>query len=128
MQLKDLEEAFGNLPDGEAKLNYLIELGSLLPELPVVKRTDGNKIKGCSSQVWIAADERGGRLYFHMASDAKIVGGILFILHALLGGKTRGEIKNMDVEKVFEDLGLSALLSSQRQVGLKSAIAALRGF
>ena len=128
MQLKDLKEAFGNLPNAEAKLGYLIELGDCLPKMPEEKRLDENRIRGCSSQVWITASENKCRLDFQMESDAKIVRGILFILWILVNGKTREEIKAVNAEETFAGLGLLKLLSSQRQVGLKSAIDALKEF
>ena len=128
MQLKDFQEALANLPDAEAKLEYLIELGDQLPAMPPEKRTEGNRIRGCSSQVWIAAQEDQGRLNFQMESDAKIVRGLLFILLTLVDNKTRKEIKTTNARNAFDSLGLAKLLSSQRQVGLHSAIDAVEGF
>ena len=128
MQLKDFQEALAALPDAEAKLGYLIELGDRLPAMPAEAHTEANRIRGCASQVWIEAQENQGRLIFRMDSDAKIVRGLLFILQSLTNGKTREEIKAAAAAKVFADLGLSKLLSSQRQVGLQSAIDVLEGF
>jgi len=128
MQLKDLKEAFASMPGDEDKLCCLIELGDMLPEMPEEKRVEENRIRGCSSQVWIAAGEKGGKLEFQMASDAKIVRGLLFVLWTLFNGKTREEIRASDAEGILAGLGLLKLLSHQRQVGLKSALERLGEF
>ena len=59
---RELEEEFALLEDWRDKVEYIIELGKDLPPLPEALKTEGNKVRGCQSQVWLVAEpEAGGR-------------------------------------------------------------------
>ena len=55
------------------RYQYLIDLGKRLPEFPEADRIEANKIKGCQSQVWFVAEQKGEKLHFRAISDAAIV-------------------------------------------------------
>ena len=61
---RGLEEEFALFDDWRDKVEYLIELGKDLPPLPERLKTEGNKVRGCQSQVWmVAKPEAGGRIH-----------------------------------------------------------------
>ena len=75
--LDDLLADFEVLEDWTERYEYIIELGRDLSDFPDAAKTDENRLHGCQSQVWLMADERGGRLYFEATSDSVIVSGLI---------------------------------------------------
>ncbi len=127
MTPEELIENFSFLEDWEDKYRYLIELGEKLPPMPDTEKTPENKVDGCMSQVWISYVVQEGKFYFNMDSDAHIVRGLEAVLYTLVNGKTAEEIKIVDIEAVFNDLGLSEHLSPTRRNGFAGMVARIKG-
>jgi cysteine desulfuration protein SufE len=121
---------FALLDDWEDRYRYVIELGRMLDPLDETLRNDGNKVRGCASQVWIACrrDGQGGDavLTFAGDSDAHIVRGLIAILLSLYSGQRARDILAIDVHAVLAELGLSEHLTPQRSNGLKSMVERIR--
>ena len=78
---RELEEEFALLDDWRDKVEFIIELGKELPPLPDALKTEGNKVRGCQSQVWLVAEpEPGGRIHLRADSDAVLVKGLISLL------------------------------------------------
>ncbi len=120
-------EEFALFEDSREKLEYLIELGRELPSLEERHRTEGNKVRGCQSQVWLVAeyDEGSRRLRFRADSDAVIVRGLIALLLRLYSDRRPEEIVATPPE-VFERIGLGRLLTPGRQNGLYSMIGRIK--
>jgi cysteine desulfuration protein SufE len=119
------------LDEWDDRYRYVIELGRGLAPLSERDRTDGNKVQGCASQVWLATtvhpDGRGGPvLTFSGDSDAHIVRGLIAILFAMFSGKHAGEILSADAIGLFERLGLREHLTPQRSNGFRSMVERIR--
>ncbi len=116
-------EEFALFEDPREKLEYLIELGKALPPLEERHRTEGNKVRGCQSQVWLVAeyDEAGRRLRLRADSDAIIVRGLIALLLRLYSDRPPAEILATPPE-LFERVGLGRLLTPGRQNGLYAMI------
>src|SRR5678809_1314181 len=54
-----IAEEFSFFSDWTERYQYLIDLGRKLPPFPPELQTEGNKVHGCQSQVWLVAE--GGR-------------------------------------------------------------------
>jgi cysteine desulfuration protein SufE len=128
--LAEISGNFALLDDWEDRYRYLIELGRTLPPLPDALRTDANKVRGCASQVWLAASiERanGAPEYTFLAdSDAHIVRGLIAILFAMYNGRTLDDVLDIDADPIFAELGLKEHLTAQRSNGLASMVARIR--
>lgn len=125
--LEDLEENFELFDSWEDKYSYLIDLGKQLPAFDDTLKTSEREVKGCVSKVWIdhwiTSDDHGDkRLGFIADSDAMIVKGLIYILYIAFNDKKTGEIPNIDIESVFERLGLSSHLSPNRRNGFFSMV------
>ena len=104
-----LREDFGFLDDWRDKVEHIIDLGKRLPGLPDELKTEGNKVRGCQSQVWLVAElePEAGRLRLRADSDAILVRGLIALLLALYDGRRPAEIlANPPI--VLEEIGLSA--------------------
>lgn len=125
----ELVDNFSVFDDWEERYSYLIDLGKRMAPLCEAEKTEGNKVRGCTSQVWfVRRDTADGRLVWEGDSDASIVRGLVAILQVLYGGRTKEEVLAVDVDAVFEELGLERHLSMNRRNGFFSMVAKLRDF
>lgn len=110
---------FNQFKDWEDRYRHLIDIGKKLPAMDEKNRLESNKVKGCQSQVWLAADLVDGRIVFEADSDASIVKGIVALLVTVYSGSTPDEI--LTTKPTFlEDLGLREHLSMSRANGLNA--------
>ena len=123
---RDLEQEFALLEDWRDKVEYIIDRGKDLPPLPDALKTEGNKVRGCQSQVWLVAEPQpGGRLHLRADSDAVLVKGLISLLLGLYDGRTAEEIL-ANPPDVLERVGLAKLLTPGRSNGLYSMVARIR--
>jgi len=130
VSFEEIRENFELLDEWEDRYRYLIELGRALPPMEPALKTDGTKVRGCASQVWMVAQRRdtddGTRLVFEGESDAHIVQGLIAVLLALHSNKMPSEILATDTLAKFNELGLREHLTPQRSNGLASMIARIK--
>ena len=67
-------------------------------------------------------DSNNGKIYFEGDSDAIIVRGIIAIVLEIFKDKTAKEILNIDVEKIFDTIGLREHITSNRRSGMLSMV------
>lgn len=115
--LHDLIEGFSLFADWEDRYRYLIDLGQRLEPMEEGLKTEENRVRGCTSQVWMLPIWHDGKLYFQADSDAQIIRGLIYILFLAYQGTTREEIDTIDIDKVFHDMGLDRHLSPNRRNG-----------
>ena len=132
MEIEELEENFELLEDWEDKYRYLIELNKKNTDFPTELHLDKWKINGCQSQVWIVPEvkEVSGekQLFFIGDSDAAIVKGIVTIVTGLCSGRSGKEICSLDIDGVFEKIGLHEHLSPSRRNGLGAMIEKIKSY
>jgi cysteine desulfuration protein SufE len=125
--LDELADEFELLGDWEERYRYVIELGRDLAPLSDAERSEGNKVRGCASQVWLVTEPQDdGTIVFRGDSDAHIVSGLIAILLRLYSGRPAGDIAAFDAKAALDRLGLSEALSSQRSNGLKAMVARIQ--
>lgn len=125
----EIEADFALLDDWEARFAYLIDLGRALPELSDAELIEANKVRGCSSQVWLVAEPSAANhkaIAFRGASDALIVSGLVALLLKLFSGKPPADILAFDAEAFFARIGIANALTPQRSNGLKSMLGRIR--
>lgn len=123
-----LKEDFIFLGDWEGRFQHLIDLGRSLPPMSADELVDANKVRGCASQVWMAAEpsKTPGALAFRGASDALIVAGLIAMLLKLFSDQTPADILSFDAEAFFAEIGVSEALTPQRSNGLRSMAQKIR--
>lgn len=125
MQVEELVETFDLLGNWEERYRYLIDLGHQLAPLPDADHDEAHRVRGCMSQVWMKADVGEGRdptLTFLGDSDAHIVKGLIALLFLLVDGRRASEILAIDIDGVFEKLGLGSHISMNRRNGFYSMV------
>ena len=122
----DIIADFAFIDDWDEKYRYLIDLGKRLEPLADAERSDANKVRGCASQVWLVTEEEDGKLTVRGDSDAAIVRGLVGVVIALFGGRTREEIRALDADAKLAELDLSDHITPQRSNGVASMIRRLK--
>lgn len=128
-QADQLREDFAFLGDWEARFQHLIDLGRALPPLAGHEYAEANKVRGCSSQVWLVADpsaDHPGRLILRGASDAAIVAGLVALVVHLFSEQAPSDILSFDAPAFFRDIGIADALTPQRSNGLASMLQRIR--
>lgn len=126
MDTEELIDNFSYLTDWEDKYRYLIELGDLMEPFPESEKTPQNKVEGCMSQVWFIHTIQNGKHHFNATSDAHIVRGLEAVLLILINDKTAEEIREINIEQLFIQLGLAENLSPTRRNGFYAMIERIR--
>jgi cysteine desulfuration protein SufE len=129
--IDEIIDNFALLDEWDDRYRYVIELGRTLPPLAEAEHNETNKVRGCTSQVWLVThvepDGAGGPvLSFEGDSDAHIVRGLVAILFAVYSGKSAREILDTDAIAIFDKLGLRENLTPQRSNGLRSMVERIR--
>jgi cysteine desulfurase/selenocysteine lyase len=128
---EELVEAFDLFDDWSDRYRYLIEMGTHLPALPSVFKTDANRVHGCQSTVFMQARVRPGTadvVEFLADSDADIVRGLLAVLQRVYSGQKARDVLALDVQAFFARLGLDQHLTMGRRNGLGEMVKRIRGF
>ena len=117
-KIRRIEEDFSMFDQWVDKYAYIIDLGKSLPIIDEKYRDEDHLIRGCQSQVWLAAE---GNVVFTADSDALITKGIISLLVNVLSGQRPGEIAKADLSFI-DRIGLSSHLSPTRANGLYEMI------
>jgi cysteine desulfuration protein SufE len=123
--ISELIDTFDALGDWESQCDYLIDLGSELPDLPPAARTEANRVRGCQSNVWLVADVKPTAppvIEITADSDSMIVRGLIAVLLIAYSGRTPQQILETDIRQLFARLGLNRQLSSARRNGLEGMV------
>ncbi|HEU4573384.1 MAG TPA: SufE family protein [Chitinophagaceae bacterium] len=124
---QEIVEEFSLFDSWDDKYEYIIDMGKKLPLLEEQYKLDENKVKGCQSTVWLAADYRDGRVYFKADSDAVIVKGLISMLIRVLSGHTPDEI--IDAKLGFiNEIGMTTHLAQTRSNGLLSMVKQMKHY
>ncbi|KAB7619726.1 SufE family protein [Alkalilimnicola sp. S0819] len=125
MTIDELLENFELITNWEDRYRVLIDLGRNLPDFPEEAKTEENRVEGCTSQVWLLCNSLPGeppRIELRADSDSFIVKGLLAILLLTYSGHTAEEIKRIDIEDIFRQLGLEQNLSPNRRSGFFATV------
>ena len=122
MSIESLIEDFSFLDSWEDRYKYLIELGNKNPRFTDAQKLEEWKIHGCQSQVWIIPHFDENHLWFEGDSDAIIVRGIIAVVLEIFKDKTAQDILDIDVEKIFDKMGLKEHITPNRRSGMLSMV------
>lgn len=116
---------FEALATWEERYARLISMAKALPPLAESAKIEANKVRGCSSQVWLIHELRDGVIHLQADSDAVLVRGLVALLLHVYSGHSAREILGAPPD-FLEDMGLNAHLSPNRANGLASMAARIR--
>lgn len=124
----ELIDNFQIFEDWEERYAYLLDLGKRLPAMDDALKTLESKVDGCVSQVWLLSEKTAdGTVHLTMDSDAHIVRGLAAILYIVFNGKTADEIRAVDMDGLFGQIGLLDHLTPNRRNGFMAMVARIKG-
>lgn len=128
MSLERIYEAFDLIEDWEDRYRFLIDLGRDLPALDEAEKIEDNRVRGCTSRVWLVSEVKDDppRLYIRADSDAFIVRGLIALLMEVYSGKPLSEIPEIDIRGIMTHLGLEGHLSPMRTNGFYAVVEEIR--
>lgn len=122
MSIEELIDNFSFLDAWEDKYKYLIELGNHLPHISDDKKIEKWRVPGCQSQVWIIPHYESSCIHFEGDSDAIIVRGIIAVVLEIFKDKSAQSILDIDVEEIFDRMGLREHITPNRRSGMLSMV------
>ncbi len=120
-RMQSIVSEFSKIDNWEDRYKKIIDLGKALSSIDESHKVEGNKVKGCQSQVWLISKVKDGKVFFEADSDASIVKGIVALLLNVYSGSTCDEILNTP-PTFLQEIGLREHLSPSRANGLNSML------
>ncbi len=124
---KEIVEEFSLFDGWDDKYEYIIDLGKKLAPLEEEHKKDENRVRGCQSTVWLAADYKDGKIIYKADSDAVIVKGLISMLIRVLSGHKPDEIVNAKLNFINE-IGMTSHLAQTRSNGLLSMVRQMKNY
>lgn len=120
---QEIVEEFSMLDgDMEMTINYIMELGERLPEMPVDKKNDDHIVKGCQSKVWLAATaNEAGQVIFQADSNTAVTKGLVSLLVRVLSEEAPEAILNTEIT-FPQQIGMNRFIGTQRSNGFGAMI------
>uniref|UniRef100_A0A7N0VFG7 Quinolinate synthase, chloroplastic n=1 Tax=Kalanchoe fedtschenkoi TaxID=63787 RepID=A0A7N0VFG7_KALFE len=115
-RLRRLVTEFQSLPEPLDRVKRLLRYAALLPEFPASSKADGNRVMGCTAQVWLTAElDEEGRVRFKADSDSEITRGFCSCLIWVLDGAAPEEVLEMKTDDfgALSVVGLAGNVSSR---------------
>ena len=113
---------FQSCDQWEQRARLLLQWGAQLEELPKALQTPDNLVHGCETRVWLMLDSQSEPARFQLASEARLLRGLLAVLLARIDGLDAQQIAAVDIADWFQQLGLSRQLSPSRSNGLNAVL------
>lgn len=122
-KIRELAELFNLMPDWTDRYNYLIELGSTLPPMPVAFKVPENRIT-CNSMLYFYAYYSEDTCYIEAEANTPIPQGLAALLHTLCNGIHRQEVRSglPLLEDFLHQTGLPENLTITRREALSEML------
>lgn len=124
---EEIVEEFALFDSWDDKYEYIIDMGKKLPPLNPQYKLDENKVKGCQSTVWLAADYKDGKVQYKADSDAVIVKGLISLLIRVLSNQSPDDIINAKLDFINR-IGMTSHLAQTRSNGLLSMVKQMKNY
>lgn len=119
-------EHFKNCQQWEQRARLVLQYGAQLEELPEAARNPEALIHGCETRVWLVLDQSRQPPRFQVASEARLLRGLLALLLLRIEGLSVEQMAALDITDWFQQLGLGKQLSPSRSNGLNAVLKAMR--
>ena len=123
----EIIEQFEAFETWEERYKQIISIARDLDELDDQYKNEDNKVRGCSSTVWLHAYLKDGRVVYKADSDAIIVRGLVSLIIRVYSNETPDDILAAAPDFI-EELGLNQNLSSNRANGLSAMVKQVKAY
>ncbi len=126
-KLAELTASFAGLCDPQERMALAAEWGRRARPLKPEERSESNRVRACISPVWLVAETRDGRCFFHAEAESPVVKGLLTLLTEFYSGVSPEELAASPPDPL-EALGILHDLSPTRRNGLAGARAVIQSY
>ena len=123
----EIIEQFEAFETWEERYKQIINIARELGDLDDEYKTEDNKVRGCSSTVWLHASLKDGLVVYEADSDAIIVRGLVSLIIRVYSNETPDDILAAAPDFI-EELGLNQNLSSNRANGLSAMVKQVKAY
>lgn len=109
----------------QQQYKLIIQWGKLICSKPEL-RTPGNLIRGCEIPVWLACEQKDGKLWVAFDADSSVIKGLVSLLLVQIHGRERTEVSHINLTQALAGIGLEKHLTPSRNNGLNAIIARLQ--
>ncbi|MCG6201026.1 SufE family protein [Psychromonas antarctica] len=123
--LIDIEQLLSDFQESKSwdkQYRLIIQLGKKLPALTQNDKIECNLVNGCESDAWLVLHKEGDIYHLQMDSDSRVVKGLMMIILIIFQGKNTLQIRAIDINSIFVQLGLFNHLSPSRVNGLHAIV------
>ena len=124
---QEITSEFALFDSWDDKYEYIIDLGKKLPLLEDKYKIDENRVRGCQSTVYLAADYKDGKIFYKAESDAVIVKGLISMLIRVLSGQKPDDIISAPLNFIRE-IGMMTHLAQTRSNGLLAMVKQIKNY
>jgi cysteine desulfuration protein SufE len=124
-QKNRLVEYFAQATDWEEKYLLLIDLGRQIPSLLDSEKIESNRIKQCTSRLWIVGNYVDGKMYYRASSDSQIVAGLIAIPIFIFNEQSPTEILQTQIDWL-QAFDLQEHILSTRLTGFEAGVKKIR--
>ena len=111
--------------DWTERYEYVIGLGKKLPVMDESMQTEDRLIKGCQSQVWLAAGSTNGKMQYLADSDSVITKGMIAMFVRVLNDESPEDVLKADLSFI-DQTGLKEHLAPTRANALNLMAAQMK--
>lgn len=98
-----------------------MQWGERLAPLSDDEKSEGNRVHGCESQVWLVARQDAGHWSFRAGSDARLIRGLLALLLLRVEGLSSAELLVLTLtDFAFSDADTNSTLSKVKITQLET--------
>lgn len=106
------------IEDAQERFNAIVDRARSVPALPDELRTEANRIRGCTSRVWLHGKVEDGLCRFQADAESAILRGVVVLLIGLYDGYPPAEV--IATEAFFlRELQILDQLTLTRRNGLR---------
>ena len=116
MTFTEIQTEFALCKTWEESYRLLIKLSRTLPKPSESELAELPEIHGCESRLWFKFQPNPRQIVAY--SDARLMQGLLSVVIALVEEKSDEELKNLDLQAVFNELKIAKNLTSTRLNGV----------
>ncbi|GAB5560640.1 MAG: SufE family protein [Synoicihabitans sp.] len=114
-----LLDEFIFIENPQERLGAIVDATRHLPHFPEAERTEDNHVKGCTSQVWLIAENDGDAWRFKSDCDSPLVRALVHLLCRCFDNVGAEEAKNAEIT-VLDQIGVTRNLTPTRLNGLNA--------
>lgn len=126
-QHSDLTAKGQALKQREQQLRFVVQQASFLARANCAAHEGANEVFGCEARVWVRCQWQHGCLQLQLDSEARVVKGLLTLIHEALHGANREQVAHYDLDSHFAALNLQNYLTVSRRNGLRAVVARIQG-